>query len=264
MSSTNLSMDRDQALALQRTGLRDWIAAMSESSPGARLFERDGVTANAAPACPQRGIVNSVSFTSSEAMLDLLDDVAEFEREAGVEAWELWIEDFDTETIAAVEERGLKFDGKPMAMTLDLASWRPPDLGDLVWDRDVDGATLGRLTDLAYGIETEVGMAHGLTTPSPSLRLYQARADSGEPVSVMATIDHAGDDLGIYLVATHPDHRGRGLASRLLAVALSEGRERGMKTSSLQGSPMGAPIYARLGYSGDFRMNLYEHRAGSG
>ena len=63
-------------------------------------------------------------------------------------------------------------------------------------------------------------MAHGLTTPSPSLRLYQARA-GGEPVSVMATIDHAGDDLGIYLVATHPDHRGRGLASRLLAVALA-------------------------------------------
>ena len=95
---------------------------------------------------------------------------------------------------------------------------------------------------------------HGLTTPSPSLRLYQARADSGEPVSVMATIDHAGDDVGIYLVATHPDHRGRGLASRLLAAALDEAKQRGMQTSSLQGSPMGAPIYARLGYSGDFRM----------
>ena len=37
-----------------------------------------------------------------------------------------------------------------------------------------------------------------------------------------------------------------------------------MKTSSLQGSPMGAPIYARLGYSGDFRMNLYEYRAEAG
>ena len=133
-------MNRDQALALQRTGLRDWIAAMSESSPGARLFERDALPT------PHRRAHNGGSSTPlpvSQAMLDLLDDVAEFEREAGVEAWGLWIEDFNTETIAAVEERGLKFDGKPMAMTLDLASWRPPDLGDLVWDRDVDGATLG-------------------------------------------------------------------------------------------------------------------------
>lgn len=256
-------MNRDRALALQRGGLRDWVAAMSESSSGARLFERDGVTANAAPACPQRGIVNSVTFTDSEAMLDLLGDVADFEREAGVEAWELWIEDFDTETIAAVEARGLNFDGRPMAMTLDLASWQPPEIGDLVWDNDVDGATLGRLNDLAYGIETEVGMARGMTEPSRSLRLYQARGESGEPASVLATIDHAADDLGIYFVATHPEQRGRGLASRLLAVALAEGRQRGMQTSSLQGSPMGEPIYTRLGYASHFSMNLFEYRGGS-
>ncbi len=260
-SAEGRSVDRDQVLARQRTGLREWIAAMSDSSAGARLFERDGVTANAAPACPERGIVNSVTFTDSEALLDLLGAVAEFEHEAGVEAWDLWIADFDTETIAAVEAHGLKFDGKPKAMTLDLAAWQAPELGDLDWDNDVEAATLGRLNDLAYGIEPEVGIARGVSAPSQSLRLYQARDRSGEAVCVLATMDHDGDDLGVYFVATHPEHRGRGLASRLLSAALTEATERGMRTSSLQGSPLGHSVYAKLGYVSDFRMKLYEHRS---
>lgn len=256
-------MDRERALELQRTGLREWIAAMAASSPGARLFEREGVTAVAAPACPERGIVNSVAFTDPAALLGLLDEVAAFERDAGVDAWEVWVEDHDTETIAALEGRGLKFDGEPLAMTLDLAAWQPPELDDLEWDNEVDDATLGRLNDLAYGLDPEFGIARGMTEPAAAMRLFQAREDGGEPACVLATIDHTGDDLGVYFVATDPRHRGRGLGSRLTAIALAEGKQRGMKTSSLQASAMGEPIYAKLGYEGHFHMNMYEHRLGA-
>jgi predicted acetyltransferase len=76
---------------------------------------------------------------------------------------------------------------------------------------------------------------------------------------VLATIDHE-DDLGVYFVATYPEHRGKGLASRLLTAALIEGLDRGMRTSSLQSSARGEPLYARLGYEADFRLHLYELR----
>ncbi|MET0128877.1 MAG: GNAT family N-acetyltransferase, partial [Solirubrobacterales bacterium] len=86
-----------------------------------------------------------------------------------------------------------------------------------------------------------------------------AARDRGELACVMATIDHV-DDLGVYFVATHPEHRGRGLASRLVSAALLDARERGLLSSSLQGSPMGRSIYTRLGYTTDFELRMYERR----
>ena len=42
--------------------------------------------------------------------------------------------------------------------------------------------------------------------------------------------------------------------------AMVEARERGMRTSSLQASAMGSPIYERLGYEPYFRFHLLERR----
>ena len=92
------------------------------------------------------------------------------------------------------------------------------------------------------------------------LRLYQARVD-GEPASVLGTLDE-GDDCGIYLVATLKEHRGKGLAGRLLHVALAEARERGLRTSSLQATKLGYPVYERLGYEPICTLQMWERRNG--
>ena len=68
------------------------------------------------------------------------------------------------------------------------------------------------------------------------------------------------DDAGILFVATPPEMRGRRLASRLLTAALIEARGRGMRTSSLQASALGSPIYERLGYSTHFSFHIMERR----
>jgi GNAT superfamily N-acetyltransferase len=252
-----VSLTRDQVLALQKRGLRDWIAAMAASSPGAELFERDGVAAAIVPAVPRRSIPNSASYSDAAALADNLDALAQRFERAGVEAWTVWVPEFDREAIELLGGAGHRFDGHPAAMALELEAWEDRDLGGLDWDGDGSGADLGRLNDRAYGLETD-GMGVALATPPQPMRLYRARVD-GDVACVLGTIDH-GDDLGFYFVATDPDHRGEGLASRLMAVALTDARERGLRTSSLQASPMGEPVYRRLGYESPFRLNLYERR----
>ncbi|MDQ2676634.1 MAG: GNAT family N-acetyltransferase, partial [Actinomycetota bacterium] len=137
-------------------------------------------------------------------------------------------------------------------------------LGGLDWDAAGTFDELGRLNDEAYGYERETGMARALLAPTPDsgIRLYRARYD-GEVASVLGILD-VEDDAGVLFVATPPRHRGRGLASRLLTAALIEARARGVRTSSLQASALGSPIYERLGYAARFRFHLLERRSGPG
>ncbi len=253
-----MSLTRDQVLALQKRGLRDWIAAMAASSPGAELFERDCVAAAIVPAVSRRSIPNSASYSDAAALADNLDALAERYGQAGVEAWTVWVPEFDREAIELLERAGHEFDGHPAAMALELDGWTPPELGDLDWDVRASGDDIGRVNDAAYGFDAGDGYAASLAAPPENVRVYQARED-GEVACVAGTIDH-DDDLGFYFVATHPDHQRKGLTTRLMAAALVDARERGLRTSSLQASPPGEPVYRRLGYESPFRLNLYERR----
>ena len=256
-------MDRDRVRQLQWTAMADWVAAMAESSNGASLFEGDGVRGVAVPACPNRSIANSAVYSDAASLLDSLEDLAGHYDEAGVEAWTVWAPEFDTDAIAGLEAAGHNFDGKPLAMVLELKRWEAPEIGDLDWDDEAEAAELARLNDAAYDLDPDDGMGRALAIRPDAERLYRARID-GETACVLGTIDHAGGDLGFYFVATHPNHRGLGLTTRLMTVALRDARERGFETSSLQASAMGEPVYRRLGYEGPFRLNMYERRKVAG
>lgn len=254
-------MKRERALALQKRGLRDWIAMMGAASPGASFFERGGVAAAIVPACAQRSICNSVTYGDAGELEAMLDELAGVYEAAGIAAWTVWAPEFDREAIALLEAAGHKADGAPTAMSLELDAFKPLDAGDLEWDAAADPADLGALNDRAYGLPENGGLAPALAAPAadPNLRLYAARV-GGSAASVLGAIDH-GDDLGFYFVATDPAHRGHRLGARLMSVALSEARERGLRTSSLQASSVGRPVYRRLGYAEDFALTMYERRA---
>ena len=252
-------LSRERALELQQHGLRDWITLLGESSPGARVHSADGITASIVPTCPGRSICNSVTYDDAAALAGSLDDLAAIYEEAGIAAWTVWTPDFDADAIDILEGAGHNLDATPMAMSLRLDAFEPSDVGDLDWDTDPDPADFGRLNDLAYGLSDDALLSPGLSHPGSGATLYQARVD-GQAACVLGTMNH-GDDLGFYFVATHPDHRGLGLATRLMTVALADAAERGLQTSSLQGSPMGQPVYRKMGYADDFPLRMYERRS---
>jgi len=253
------ALSRERALELQKHGLRDWIELLGTSSPGARVHAPSGITASVVPMCPQRSICNSVTYDDAAALAGAYDGLAAMYERAGIEAWTVWVPEFDADAIDVLESAGHAVDGEPKAMSMRLAGFEPSEIGDLDWNTGVDPADLGRINDIAYGLPLDSGVAPGLTVPGPGVTLYQARVED-EAACVLGTMDHDAD-LGFYFVATLPERRGLGLASRLMTVALADAIERGLETSSLQGSPMGHPVYRKLGYGDDFTMRMYERRA---
>jgi GNAT superfamily N-acetyltransferase len=144
-------------------------------------------------------------------------------------------------------------------MIADLTLIPDPDPGDLDWGVDASTRDVGRINDLAYGWpENTFIRAMDRFADIDALHLYQARVD-GEPVCVLGTYDN-GDDCELYFVATLPDHRGQGLARRLVHQALIDARDRGLTVSSLQATKAGYPIYERLGYEPICTLEMWERR----
>jgi GNAT superfamily N-acetyltransferase len=252
-------MDRDQVFELQRANLEAFIRTLAHASAG-RVAELDGVVAAVAPACAERSIANSVIWSDVGSLRAGLGDLARIYEAEGIRAWTVWVPEHEREAAGALEAAGHHLDASPAAMYLELGDLESPRLGDLDWDANASAAEAGRVNDLAYGYPAGEGISAGVGHGPPGLptRLYRARAE-GEVATVLETID-TGSDCAVVAVATLPEHRGKGLAGRLLAAALGEARERGLRTSTLQASMLGRGVYERVGYRVGGRLQMYERR----
>ncbi|WP_433537878.1 GNAT family N-acetyltransferase [Micromonospora sp. CA-249363] len=68
-----------------------------------------------------------------------------------------------------------------------------------------------------------------------------------------------GTDVGaLYCIATHPDHRRKGIASALTREALRITRETGLRIATLQASSEGEPVYRKIGFDTVTRYRLYQ------
>jgi GNAT superfamily N-acetyltransferase len=252
-------MDAAAAIELQRGGLTAFVRMLAAGCESSMLFERDGVTASIVPTSPERSVLNSVVYRDPGSLSDAVDDLESAYDDAGVRAWTVWVPEPDRDAAALLRAAGHRLDASPAAMVIDLDRLEEPDSDGLDWDAAAALEDVTRINDLAYGYD--LGTFGAALTQVPTgfpLRLYQARVD-GSPASVVATVDDR-EDCGIYLVATLKEHRGRGLARRLLHLALAEARERGLRTSSLQATKFGYPVYVRLGYEPICAIDMWERR----
>lgn len=106
-----------------------------------------------------------------------------------------------------------------------------------------------------------VHAAFGFAEDAP-LQRYVARLD-GQPVA-MSELFLAAGVAGIYDVATVPQARGQGIGAAITHVPLQTARARGYRIGVLEASPMGEPVYRRLGFEERCRFSLYEWEPGAG
>jgi GNAT superfamily N-acetyltransferase len=254
-------MDRDEAIELQRRGLEAFFRVLPRAAESSRLAEYPGVIASVVPSSPARSFPNSVVYESAEDLAAALEPLAASYRHAGVGAWTVWVPEDERPAARLLEAAGHRLDARPAAMVLELRDLPAPEPDGLDWDGEATPGEVGRLNDLAYGFGDHAFTRAFQRLPDESLRLYRARVD-GELGCVAGTLDR-DDDCVLVMVATDPRRRGGGLARRLCHAALLEARDRGLRTSSLQATSLGRPVYERLGYRMFGAIEMWERRGAS-
>jgi hypothetical protein len=135
-----------------------------------------------------------------------------------------------------------KLDRKPAPLGIRLEPVR--DAAGLAAFRDVSKvawATYGIAEDVTAAIFTRLSMV-----AAEHITAIVAYDGSMSLSCALVLMSHG--IAGVYWVGTAPDGRGRGLAEACTRAVTNIGFEAGARMVTLQASPMGDPIYRRMGY----------------
>ncbi len=225
------------------------------------MFESGGVSAAVVPKAPDRSVFNSVFYEDGEELLGALDAVAAAYEDAGVNAWTVWVPEADVETAAALGRAGHSLDAEPRYMGMALSELRDHGApgGFEIAERE-DYAGMADLNEIAYGYPPG-DYAAVAEAPMPGIRIYFAELD-GDAVATLGVWPHESDAVVVW-VATLPEARNRGIATGLMAHALRNAGDDGFRTTTLQSTKLGRPVYEKLGYRDFGAAHMYERRKGA-
>lgn len=111
-------------------------------------------------------------------------------------------------------------------------------------DLGVHAAVLAASFELPVEIMT--GFLGDVPLRDPRFATFNAALD-GEPAGTSAVF-RSGEVAGVYNVATLPARRGRGVGEAMTWHAVRAGHHAGARIAVLQPSPMGRPLYERMGF----------------
>jgi GNAT superfamily N-acetyltransferase len=248
-------MEPERWLDLNLRGMQAAFASFARSA-GAQVLELDGVLAAVNPAVRERSVFNSVVYLDPKVLAGAHEELAAAYAKAGC-SWTVWVPEGDTETARMLAGAGHELDAQPRAMGIELARIEEPDLSELDWTDQGDVDEMASLNDAAYGYEPG-SWIKGMGREPDGLYVYLARLD-GRPAATVGSRD-AGEDCTIWNVATAESARGRGLSTALMRRAIFDAARRGCKTSTLQATKLGAPVYRHCGYDDFGALGMWEHR----
>lgn len=241
-----------------------------ELDSGAAIEAGDGWLLGAGTA--SHPLISNAAFRSDDRLDpdELLERARDFfgARGRGFAVWARAEAEEDRDLVAAVERAGLQKVFTMPEMVLDRRPGPCPAPDGVELRRVVsseDAEDFWRVAVNAYatnGFPEEVFRFYdrheGLW--ADDVAAFLALLD-GRPASIAMTIVNH-DVAGIYWVGTAQDARGRGLGQVLTTAAVEAGLGLGGEIASLQASPLGRPIYERMGFEAIHGYELYLCPAG--
>jgi GNAT superfamily N-acetyltransferase len=223
------------------------------------LFERDGVIASLCQAVPERAVLNSATYDTVPDLTDSLEELTGAYDAAGVAASAVWVPWPDSPRLRSVLLRtGHRLLGTDVGMAMYLDELRAPSAAEPDWSEGWAPEAIGELHDTVYPT-TAGAFVSGHELLSDAVHAYVARVDDA-PAAFVIVFDNDTDCVFWY-AGTSESARRRGLCSWLLHHALVDAHGRGCVTTTCQATPMGEPVYARLGYRSLCGLHFWERRA---
>ncbi len=248
-------LERDRLLALMDLNMAEMYRAITRATPGGEVEERDGVTLTWSPlghALTNMAIVSGV--TTPDAVRGLTDEFYRGPRRL----FSVWAPAHGAPVVAD-ELAGVGFHEFTQSPAMILLA------GDRVGPSSPSSievrAVAGDEERIAYAdIMAAAYAVYGY--PERSTAAHFARLDSlhgpatqgflvcagGRPVAG-ATLYAAHGVGGIGWVGARPEVFGCRYGELATWAVVEEGWRRGVRFMSLQASPMGAPVYRRMGFS---------------
>ncbi|MBU8895624.1 GNAT family N-acetyltransferase [Corallococcus sp. M34] len=204
-----------------------------------------GLESFALPSHPHEVHFQQVLFAHAGALDAHLPALTAFYRGLGIPRWRITVLPGEPEAVRLLEAQGYRPSESLCAMGRGLEDVPAVSSDIPVVDVDALGAVVG-LNAEAYGEHWRDMLASWERAPRPPVHAVVAR-EAGRGLACGVALD-TEDLAGIYLVATAPAARKRGLASAVMQALLAGARARGRVASALHSTPSGHSVYLRLGY----------------
>lgn len=231
-------------------------AAAIEAEPG-RLFGAGSATH---PVISNAAFRRDDDFEAEDFVARALEFFAARDRRFSI--WLRAEQDADRDLAAAAEAAGFQtvFEMPEMLLDAPLPTEPLPDAAELRRLEDSDQVpdfwAVAKAAYVTNGFPPEVfaGYTRHERLLADNVAAFVAYVD-GKPASIAMTIVNNGV-AGIYWVGSLESARGKGLGRAVTVAATNAGFDLGGEVASLQASPLGRPIYAKLGYETAFDYRL--------
>ncbi|KFE68316.1 GNAT family N-acetyltransferase [Hyalangium minutum] len=209
-----------------------------------RSLTLPGLAAFAQPNHPQLMGQQQVFFHDTEALRAALPTLEDFYRSHGVQLWRVWVPPGNP-VGPALERAGYRPEGSTPAMGLSLAD-TPLTPPSLPLEELPSQEELIPLNAEAFGPSAAFELRPWHSQPYGPVRIRGIR-EAGRLIAAGLSFD-VEDTAGIYLVATAPSARKRGLATEVMRGLLLDARARNQRAAVLQSTVQGHSVYLRMGF----------------